>query len=158
MISTDLFKKSMSQFPSGVTVLTVKKGEDDFKGMTASAFVSISLNPPLILESVSKTAKIHHHLMKAGSFGVSILNKHQAEISNYFAGFAKDGFEPEMINGAEGQWFVKGSLARLCCKVVQTVDAGDHTLFIGEVLSAEVEEGEPLIYFNRAYGEVLRKG
>jgi flavin reductase (DIM6/NTAB) family NADH-FMN oxidoreductase RutF len=162
MISTDIFKKAMSQFPSGVTIITVKKG-NDFKGMTASAFISVSLNPPLILESVSKTAKIHQLLINEGHFAVSILNENQVDVSNYFAGYGKDGFEPEM-QAVEGSHFVKNSLARLSCKVVQTIDAGDHTLFIGEVLNAEVEDfskeqqqPNPLLYFNKAYRSLKSK-
>ena len=153
-LSNQVFKDAMSHFPSGVTVITAYTSENELVGMTASAFISVSLNPPLILESVAKNARIHDVLLQQDVYAVSILSAQQANVSNHFAGWSTEGFEPELCS-LYGVPVIKNSMARLVCKIVNRIDAGDHTLFVGEVLSAEIdeksEERVPLVYYNRDY-------
>lgn len=151
---TALFKQAMSAFPSGVTVITTLGPEGEPVGMTASAFISVSIKPLLVLESVAKTAQMHAHLTREPRYAVSVLSESQVDESNHFAGWGREGFAPT-LGDLEGLPTVLGSLARLACKVVGRVDAGDHTLFIGEVEAVELEpagEGRsPLVYARRGY-------
>lgn len=146
------FKAAMSQFPSGVTVITTYNQEGEAVGMTASAFISVSLTPPLILESVAKTAQMHAHLTQQERYAVSVLASNQANVSNHFAGWGQEGYQPP-LSELDSLPTIQGSLARLACTIVNRVDAGDHTLFIARVDHAEVaEEGQdPLIYAKRGY-------
>lgn len=151
-ISEQAFKEAMSRFPSGVTVI-MTLGEDELSvGMTASAFVSVSLSPPLVLESVAKTAQMHTHLMQSERYSVSILTARQAAVSNHFAGFGDESFTP-VITEIDGLPAIQGSLARVACRIISRVDMGDHTLFIGQAQRVELEESdEPaLIYTRRDY-------
>ncbi|MBM4291267.1 MAG: flavin reductase family protein [Deltaproteobacteria bacterium] len=145
-----LFKQAMSSFPSGVTALTTLDPQGAPVGMTASAFISVSLRPPLVLESVAKTAQMHAHLTREPRYAVSVLSATQVDESDHFAGWGRAGFTPAW-GALAGLPTVLGSVARLACRVVSRVDAGDHTLFIGEVEAVEVEEGAPLVYARRGY-------
>lgn len=148
----DSFKEAMSLFPSGVTIITTRDDAGEPVGMTASAFVSVSLTPPLVLESIAKTAQMHEHLMRTDRYAVSILAEGQSLVSNHFAGWGQEGFSPTLAT-LGGLPIIQGSLAQLTCKIVNRVDAGDHTLFIGcvEELSLSTEGLDPLIYAKRGY-------
>ncbi|MEZ4629494.1 MAG: flavin reductase family protein [Deinococcales bacterium] len=150
MLDPNDFKQAMSRFPSGVTVITARH-EGETHGMTASAFISVSLNPPLVLESVAKKARMHEILMNASHYGVSILRQDQAEHSNHFAGFGREDFEAVFME-LHNMPLIEGAVAYVVCKIVDRHEAGDHTLFIGEVEAAQIAEGEPLLYFKRQYG------
>lgn len=148
----DSFKEAMSLFPSGVTIITTLDESGESVGMTASAFVSVSLTPPLILESIAKTAQMHAHLMKTDRYAVSILAEDQSLVSNHFAGWEQQGFQPKLTS-LGGLPTIQGSLAQMTCRIVNRVDAGDHTLFIGcvEELKISTEKQSPLIYAKRDY-------
>ena len=148
----DSFKEAMSLFPSGVTVITTLDGTGEPVGMTASAFVSVSLNPPLVLESIAKTAQMHAHLMETDRYAVSILAADQSLVSNHFAGWGQEVYQPT-LSTLGGLPIVQGSLAQLSCKIVNRVDAGDHTLFLGcvEEISVSSDSQDPLIYAKRGY-------
>ena len=151
----EAFKEAMSAFPSGVTVITTLDEQGEPVGMTASAFVSVSLDPPLVLESVAKTAQMHDHLMKTERYAVSILAADQALVSNHFAGWGQEGYQPTLAT-LGGLPIIQGSLAQLTCRIVNRVEAGDHTLFIGgvEEVSSGAVSADPLIYAKRDYREL----
>jgi flavin reductase (DIM6/NTAB) family NADH-FMN oxidoreductase RutF len=151
-ISEQTFKEAMSLFPSGVTVIMTEGEEGHSVGMTASAFISVSLSPPLVLESVAKTAQMHAHLMREERYSVSILGAHQVAESNHFAGFGDSEFTPNIVS-IDQLPAVGGSLARVACRTISRVDMGDHTLFIGQVQHVDLEDSdEPaLIYARRDY-------
>lgn len=146
------FKEAMSCFPSGVTVIMTHDEEGQSIGMTASAFISVSLAPPLILESVAKTAQMHAHLMREDRYSVSILAASQSQVSNHFAGMQNEEFTPEIVQ-VDGLPSVSGSLARVACRIISRVDTGDHTLFIAQAQGIELEESDEsaLIYARRGY-------
>ena len=148
------FKEAMSRFPSGVTVIMTGGTDGPSVGMTASAFVSVSLSPPLVLESVAKTAQMHAHLMQENRYSVSILSAKQSQVSNHFAGLGEAGYTPELVT-IEDLPAIKGSLARVACRIISRVDMGDHTLFIGQAQSVqlEVSDESALIYARRGYHE-----
>ena len=148
------FKLAMSHFASGVTVVTTEH-DGKLYGMTVSAFSSLSLHPPLILICVEKSVKSHDAIAGAGKFGVSILSSKQTDISNRFASRAEDKFAgTEIVRGELGVPMIGGAITRLECRVHSTLEGGDHTIFVGEVVDAQSVEGEPLVYFRSGYREI----
>lgn len=144
------FRQTLGRWASGVTVVSCDHGPER-RGMTASAFISVSLTPPLILVSVDHRAGMHATLQQAERFGVSILAREQEWLSNHFAGRPGDAEVPwELLGGVP---VLGGALAALACRKANAVEAGDHTLFIGEVEGSVLGEGEPLLYFAGRYGD-----
>jgi flavin reductase (DIM6/NTAB) family NADH-FMN oxidoreductase RutF len=144
----------MSHFASGVTIVTTEHEGKPF-GMTVAAFSSLSLHPPLILICVEKTVKTHDAIAGAGKFGVSILGSKQTDVSNRFASRADDKFSgTELVHGELGVPLIAGAITRLECRVTEQLEGGDHTIFVGEVVDAKTEEGEPLVYYRSGYREI----
>ncbi|MUK88978.1 flavin reductase [Ornithinibacillus sp. L9] len=146
------FRTAMGKFATGVTVVTTKHGED-IHGMTANAFMSVSLNPKLVLISIDEKATMINFINKSNKFAVSILSEDQKDVSAYFAGQDKEARDVEF------NWFndmptIKDSLANLTCEVYDSVTAGDHTLYIGEVTDISVTEGEPLAFYEGKYRQM----
>ena len=146
---------TLGRFATGVTVVTTVH-EGSIRGMTASAFMSVSLNPPLVLVSVDKRANLHSMLAPGKHYGVSILKADQAEYSQHFAGFGAADLQPEFV-WVDGVPLLKDVLAHLIARVVDAHEAGDHTLFIGEVEHLAWWDGDPLLYFGGRYGDLQRR-
>lgn len=146
------FRDALGRFASGVTVITAShQGEQ--RGMTASAFVSVSLEPPLILVSVAKNAYMHQVLTETDAFAVSILGEGQLHLSNHFAGRPNPALHvPWEALGS--QPVIGGALVQLACTRHATHDGGDHTLFVGEVQATRVADTPPLAYFQGRYHSV----
>ncbi|MBA4493031.1 flavin reductase family protein [Paenactinomyces guangxiensis] len=143
------FRKAMGKFATGITVITTEV-ENKIHGMTANAFMSVSLSPKLVLVSVSEKAHMHSQLKKAGTYAVSVLGADQQEMSMLFAGQIKGDRDIHFERFNEMP-VIKGALAVLTCNKADEHRAGDHTLFIGEVTNLRVSEGEPLLYFQGRY-------
>ena len=145
----------MRMWSTGVTVVTVQHNNRRH-GMTVSSFTSVSLDPPLVLVSLEQITKTHRLVQQAGYFGVTILEESQQQVSDRFAGRISeyrdrfDGLETfAMVSGAP---MLAQGLAWLDCQVVVTYQAGNHTVFIGEVLAVKSRDtGQPLLYYNRDY-------
>lgn len=149
-----LFKKAMGKFATGVTVI-VTEVDGSPHGMTANAFMSLSLNPKLVVVSVSEQAKILPKIKKSKKYTVNILSTDQKKYSMIFAGQLKDKGEITFAR-MNDQPIIPGALANVCCEVVGEHGEGDHTLFIGKVTDIHVqEEGEPLIYYNGGYRKLV---
>ena len=145
------FRQTLGRFASGVTVITaVYAGEK--RGMTANAFVSVSLSPPLILVSVDKQASMHAVLAEAGRFGVSVLSVSQRALSDHFAGRPQPAEVPWFDH--QGLPLIAGAVAQLVCRKERAIDAGDHTLFVGEVEYSRYTDDDPLLYFRGQYHEL----
>jgi flavin reductase (DIM6/NTAB) family NADH-FMN oxidoreductase RutF len=148
------FKEAMSRFASGVTVVTTEH-EGVLFGMTVASFASLSLHPPLVLVCVAKAAKSHEAIRATGKFGVSILAASQADLSGRFASKAEDKFAGVGYHlGENGVPLIDGAICTLECRVHEQFVSGDHSIFTGEVLEAEVTEGAPLAYYRSAYREI----
>lgn len=152
-----LFRQVLGRFATGVTVITVRKG-DIQRGMTANAFSSVSLNPPLILVSVDKRADTHALMMESEIFCVNFLAEHHRDWSDWWAGKApkdQDQFANIPYSAkATGCPVLEGSLGYIDCKVWARYDGGDHTLFVGEVQEAFVNNDpnlKPLLFFSSKY-------
>ncbi len=143
------FRRALGRFASGITVITTKY-EGDIHGMTANAFVSVSLDPPLVLVSVDNRAHMKEVLPESGKYGVSILSDKQEDMSQHFAGMPKEGVEVPFIEHG-GVPLIEGSLAHLVCEVVEEHPAGDHTLYIGRVEHLAYDDGTPLLFYTGTY-------
>lgn len=143
------FRNALGRFATGITVVTtVVDGE--VRGMTANAFVSVSLEPPLVLVSVANKAHMHGYLQQSRRYGVSVLTANQEAYSQHFAGFGAADFQPEFVE-VNGVPLLAESLAHLIVNVTDAHPAGDHTLYIGEVDYVKWWDGEPLLYFQGRY-------
>jgi flavin reductase (DIM6/NTAB) family NADH-FMN oxidoreductase RutF len=153
-VTPQAFRQTLGRFASGITVVTMQHNRE-VRGITVSAFLSVSLEPPLVLVSIDKKAHSHERMMATNHYGVSILSEGQQSLSNHFAGRDPSVIpEFETLNGFP---VLKGAVAQLVCKTVQKVAAGDHTLFIGQIEHLRwQEEAQPLVYFHGKY-QTLRQ-
>ncbi len=149
-VDVNSYKDALSRFASGVTVVTVEEA-GEVHGITVSAFISVSLTPPLILVSIDKRAKSHDVLARVGRFAVSVLGAGQEAVSNYYAGWRQPGQVVELARPDMGTPVVADALAWIDCSLHEAVDAGDHTLYLGHVQGLTTRDGEPLIYFQSRY-------
>jgi flavin reductase (DIM6/NTAB) family NADH-FMN oxidoreductase RutF len=150
-LDPDDFRQALSRFASGVTVVTVAAG-DELHGMTASAFASVSLEPPRILVCLDKSSRTRALLTEVGSFAVSVLSADQETISRAFANTGPKPFERSSHKlGENGAPLLDGALAWLECSVTDIIDGGDHDIVLGDVTAGSSADGEPLIYFDRRY-------
>ena len=153
------FRKALGCFSTGVTVITVDY-EGQVQGMTANAFASVSLDPPLVLVCVDQRARTHTHLHAKKRFGVNVLAENQQTISEYYARAAQDHGHAEREAGARfdrtphGTPVLNGALAYLECRLHTAQDAGDHTIFIAEVEQVVVRDGDPLLYYRGKYRSI----
>lgn len=143
------FRRALGRFASGITVITTVH-EDKVHGMTANAFVSVSLDPPLVLISVDNRAKMNRVLPKSGRYGISVLSAEQEDLSQHFAGRPKEGLEVPFVWRKEMP-LLEGALAHLVCRVVDIHPAGDHTLYIGQVEYLDYTNGDPLLFYTGTY-------
>jgi len=154
-VDPTLFREALSRFASGVTVVTTRKGTERY-GLTASSFVSVSVNPPLVLVCVARVLHAHAIIKETGAFAVNILGVHQLEAGLRFAGLKPefpDRFEGfEWTAGVTGSPLLKDSLVSLDCRLHAAHPGGDHTIFVGEVLHAVISTAEiPLLYHRRLW-------
>ncbi|MEO6528590.1 MAG: flavin reductase family protein [Gemmatimonadaceae bacterium] len=157
-IDPDSYRSVLGRFASGITVVTTLDAEGSDVGMTVSAFCSVSLDPPLIQVCVDRAASIHDVLSRSAAFGVSILAAEQEALSRRFATaestrrFDGVGYR----RGESGVVLLDDALAHLECKLVAHHEAGDHTMFIGEVESASARSSRPLLYYRGGYAQLER--
>lgn len=168
MVDSQEFKAALGAFASGVTVVTVAT-EDGDHGMTASAFSSLSLEPPLILVCIQNGNQSYDLIDRKGSFAVSVLARDQEALSNRFAGGVVDSegqWQPwpeDQDKFADLQWergansdapMLDGALAHIDCTLEAILPGGDHGIFVGRVESVRMGDGtRPLLYHRGAYGD-----
>jgi len=147
------FRRTLGMFATGVTVITTL-ADEQVHGMTANAFMSVSLQPPLIVISVDRRARMNNLLREEVRFGVSVLEERQSVLSDRFAGRGGDGPDPafELVHETP---LVEGALAHLVARVVRSYWGGDHSLFLGRVEYARYGEGTPLLFHGGGYGRVV---
>jgi flavin reductase (DIM6/NTAB) family NADH-FMN oxidoreductase RutF len=157
-VDQDTFKAALGQWPSGVTVVTMRSADGTWHGMTASSFSSVSLDPPLVSVCLVKTLWSHELIMESGIFGVNILASDQTELGKRFAGMRPeitDRFEGvDTLVAETGVPLFDQALAWLDCKVVNAYEGGDHTIFVGEVQAARnPRKAAPLLFHSRNWGQ-----
>ncbi|MFJ5713222.1 flavin reductase family protein [Neobacillus sp. NPDC093127] len=143
------FRDAMGKFATGVTVVATEV-DGDVHGMTANAFMSVSLNPKLVVVSIAEKAQMLKKIKQSGKFSVNILAADQQKLSMVFAGQVKNQQEVvfEHLNGVP---VLPNSLAQISCEVSGAHVEGDHTLIIGKVTDIRIEDSEPLIYYSGKY-------
>ncbi|MET9549569.1 flavin reductase family protein [Streptomyces sp. NPDC006627] len=171
-VSNDEFRAAMSRLAAGVVLVTAREpgldpddpdapaGED--VGMTATAFLSVSLDPPLVMVSLREGSRMDDLLAEQPLWAVSVLAESQRHVAGRFAmkGRISDrllfGDIPYVRGTESGAPLIGGALSTLECRTEQTVAAGDHTLVIGRVLTASLPAGEggPLLYFRGKYRQL----
>ena len=159
LLSSVVFRQALGRFATGVTVVTAELAPGQVHGMTANSFTAVSLEPLLILVCVDEQARMLPVLKKVQRFGVSVLKDNQRAISEFFALPEQDP-DAERALGIHFQWTPSGiplladALVHLTCAIVASHLAGDHTIFLAEVETAEVFEGEPLLFFRGTYRRI----
>lgn len=147
------FRSAMGKFATGVTVITTEV-DGNVHGMTANAFMSVSLHPKLVVVSIGERAHMLEKIKKSKKYAVNILSAQQQELSMIFAGQIKEEREVS-FDTLNGQSVLKGALAQVTCDVIGEHVEGDHTLFIGKVTDIHLEDHEPLLFFNGKYRSLL---
>jgi flavin reductase (DIM6/NTAB) family NADH-FMN oxidoreductase RutF len=151
-ITPQEFRAALGRFTTGVTVVTTIDGQGRLHGITVSAFSSVSLQPPLVLVCIEKNTGSHYAFVESRRFVVNILSESQQHISLQFASHIPNKFAGiEFYQGIDGIPVLAGALANLECRLTSSYEAGDHTIFVGEIENSVVRQGKPLVYFQGNY-------
>jgi flavin reductase (DIM6/NTAB) family NADH-FMN oxidoreductase RutF len=156
-VSPDEFRSVLGRFPSGVTVVTTKAADGSDQGMTVSAFCSVSLEPPLVLICIEKSASAYDALTSAAGFVVNILSATQEQIARRFSIIDIDRFEGVGYSRSQHGFAVLDDvLGVIECSTFAMHDAGDHMVIVGEVEAMRAENGTPLLYYRGGYAQLER--
>ena len=155
-VNPDEFRAALSRFASGITVVTSIDSSGVPHGITVSAFCSVSLEPPLILVCVERTTGSHEALLTTGVFVVNILAAGQDNVSDTFSLTQIDKFEcVQCRRGIGNVPILEDALVSLECRLHNSFEGGDHTIFVGEVENVTIRDGAPLVYFHGGYRDLL---
>ncbi len=149
-------RRTCGAFATGVTVITARDSAGDH-GMTANAFMSVSLEPPLIVVSVSRKARLIGKIEATGRYGVSILAEHMEHIAWHFAGKPQADLT-DLFEDFHGLPAIRGAVAHFAARLHQAVDGGDHVLYIGAIEGIARMEGRPLTFHEGKFGALPRPG
>lgn len=159
-LDPEQLRRAMRAWTTGVTVVTATHDGQRY-GMTVNSFTSISLEPPLISVTLKRLTHTHELIERSGEFAITILASDQGALSDRFAGKIPD--ITDRFEGVETEKLLldvpllKGGMAYLNCRVVNSIPVGENTLFIAEVVAAQGEgEGEPLVYHNRVFWKLVK--
>ena len=145
------FRRSMSMFASGVTVITTGEGKRRW-GMTVASFASLSLDPPLVVICVENRVETRAAVERTRHFAVNVLADDQAHISSQFASRMADRFEGIAIEASPlGDPYIQGAVCQIQCRVYDVFPGGDHTIIVGEVLDSTITDRLPLLYWQSQY-------
>jgi flavin reductase (DIM6/NTAB) family NADH-FMN oxidoreductase RutF len=155
------FRRALGQFATGVTVVTVEREASRVHGMTANSFTSVSLLPPLVSVCVDQSAHLLPLINERRLFGINVLKENQQDISEFFARTEPPPREEPELQvrfrwDGEGIPLLEDVLCQISCRLYSAHVAGDHTIVVGEVLSASLYPGKPLIYFRGDYTGLSR--
>ena len=159
MIDQSAFRDALGTFVTGVAIVTAYDAEGEPTGLTANSFNSVSLDPPMVLWSLSLGSRNLPVFRTARAWAVHILAADQQELSNRFASRGADKFGGlNCGDGPEGAPRLEGCAARFGCTARFEYEGGDHAIFLGEVVDFERTPAEPLIYHGGRYGRVMPEG
>jgi flavin reductase (DIM6/NTAB) family NADH-FMN oxidoreductase RutF len=145
------YKKVLSKYATGITVVTKKNKNSLITGITVNSFVSISLKPPYISWSLDKTASSYKKFNNLKFFNIYILSEKQTNVSNYFSSKNETKKNSIIIKN-----LLKYNLAELNCKTIKKINIGDHLFFVAKVLNFKLKnEKKPLIYFASKYKKLV---
>src|SRR5712691_4352543 len=151
-----MFRRACARFATGVTVATTRAADGSAHGLTVNAFSSISLDPPMVMIAIDRASSVLRVFETSGYHAVNILRDDQRELSVRFSELPEGRFSgvdwhPGAATGAP---VIAGVLGVLECRTVQVVEAGEHRIFIGEVVEASESEGRPLVFYDSEYTEI----
>ncbi|HYL62888.1 MAG TPA: flavin reductase family protein [Candidatus Methylomirabilis sp.] len=158
-LSVTDFRQACAHFATGVTVVTVERAPGQAYGMTANSFASVSLEPFLVSICVDERSHLLPLLKQKAAFGVSVLKEDQQALSVYFAQ-PNQTLDGDAKLGIRYRWtdlnipLLQDVLSQMVCRAVASYIAGDHIIFLGEVQSAELFPGEPLLFFRSKYRQL----
>lgn len=154
-IEKNELRRVIGHFATGVTIITTRDEEGHPFGLTANAVTSVSLVPPLILVCVDKKADTYPYFEKSGVFTVNILREDQETISRKFATSGIEKFEGVGYRKNDlGCAVLDDAIGHLDCRIVQAVESGDHSIYVGEVESADATDAPPLLFFRGGYRKI----
>ncbi len=152
-VSQEAFRSALSRWASGVTIVTSRDG-DEVRGMTVSAFSSVSLDPPLVLVCADRSSDTRRVIDRSGVFAVHVLGREQRTLSALFADKSREAERFRDLpfeTATTGAPILAGALVALDCRVVARHEAGDHLIYVGRVEAIRQGEGEPLLYYRGRY-------
>jgi len=149
-------RQALGQFATGITVIATRDEHEHFIGLTVNSFNSVSLEPPLILWSLSKRSRYLATFRQCSHYSISVLAAHQQDISQRFSTRHADRFQQVAHHVTElGLPLINDACAHFECRNRHQYDEGDHVIFIGLVEHCSAQGGEPLLYFNSGYAHLL---
>jgi flavin reductase (DIM6/NTAB) family NADH-FMN oxidoreductase RutF len=146
-------RATLGRFCTGVTVVSTEI-DGLAHAMTANAFVSVSLDPPLVLVSIDRRARMHEILSRTGRYGVSVLGAGQQRLAVHFAGRPMPDPGELFEADASGLPLIRGAIAHVACTLHATYPAGDHTLYLGRVDRLRSRPGNPLLFHAGDFGRI----
>ncbi|MEM1086866.1 MAG: flavin reductase family protein [Pseudomonadota bacterium] len=159
-IDQTILRKTLSQFVTGVTIVTTRCRNGEPAGITANSFNSVSLDPPLILWSIGRDSRSLSTFENADYFAVHVLSEKQIDLSSRFASVGGDKFEGlDTTSGLGHAPLLTDCAACLECSVFKRVPAGDHIIYIGKVERLDFDhERSPLAYYQGRYARLENAG
>lgn len=157
-LNDEIFKKAMGKFPSGVVIVTTITPNGEKCGFTASAFTSLSLDPPLILVCLANSADCYNNFVTGEKFAVNVIGHQQHELAFKFATKGVDKFDgDEFEDGDSGLPIISNCILSLECNMKNTFEGGDHEILVGEVQHAKLNEGTPSIWYEGSFRDISSK-
>ncbi len=151
-VDEETFRRTCAKFATGVAIATVTSPGGQPRGITVNSFTSVSCAPPLVLVCIDYKSSILPYFRQSAFYGINVLMQDQQNLSVRFSQPELDRFDAVGWRGGEnGVPLLAGVLAAMECRVTQTVEAGDHAIFLGEVVAAQFRDGKPLLYFGGGY-------
>jgi flavin reductase (DIM6/NTAB) family NADH-FMN oxidoreductase RutF len=152
-----LYRRALGAYPTGVAVVTADDGRGGAAALTINSFVSISLDPPLVMWSLGNATDRGVWFREADAFAINILGAEDAGLAAVHARRAQFQLDPARLfrDGPGDAPAVEGVLARLWCSTYQRIPLGDHLLLVGEVTGFDGRSGDALTYFRGGYGRAL---
>ena len=150
-VNTENFKKTLSKFSTGITVVCVKNNNSIY-GKTVNSFNSLSLSPPMVLFSLGNYSSSINYFLKTKFLSINILSKKQKKLSNNFASSKPKLENINFIEGKNKTVIIPNCIANLECELTDKIKKGDHIIFICKILELKSNEKlKPLLYFNSKY-------
>ena len=153
-VTSELFRSAWSNFATGVTVITTSESDGSgVHGMTANSVASISLEPPIAMVAIDHERNTFPLILTHQRFGISVLTHEQRGVARHFTvpDEIRKTLPPPPYEKLGKSMVISDSLAMMDCKVVRTVQAGDHTIFLAEVEYVKIGYGHPLIFYQSRF-------
>jgi flavin reductase ActVB len=146
------FREAMASFPSGVTIVTTTRDDGSWCGFTATSFCSLSVDPPLVLVCLAKTAQCYDAFLATDSWVVQMVPPDCADLAVLFATRGADKFsQGDFFPNDKGHPVLTDACVVLECDAFNRYDGGDHTILVGHVAESHVRHGAPAVYFRRGF-------